>query len=34
MRAHVSDGQTGEVQVTFTDSEGNYDYKIPAGQFK
>ncbi len=30
----LTDGQSGEVQVTFTDSEGNYDYKIPAGQFK
>jgi hypothetical protein len=30
----LTDGQSGQVQVTFTDSEGNYDYKIPAGEFK
>ena len=30
----LTDGQSGEVQITFTDTDGNYDYKIPAGQFK
>jgi hypothetical protein len=30
----LPDGQSGAVQVTFTDDEGNFDYEVPAGEFK
>jgi uncharacterized protein DUF4333 len=30
----LPDGQSGAVNVTFTDDEGNFDYEVPAGEFK
>lgn len=30
----LPDGQSGAVQVTFTDDEGNFDYRVPRGEFK